>query len=198
MRKKTFNIPLKGDRNYIQGPDLFDCAIQTLVCDEEGSADGLEIAFHRMVNTQVAMVWGTDTAVKDAFAVGALLKGGERSRFWMIELPQQVSNRQPYYEDKIVAKMSFDDDLNRVYLDSDLQYSEMELWVSMIKAMHQHRFGNIIGKWVFVRAKIWLNVGSTSSNKLSVKLTATLGTKLTRSVVYRNNTEAGEVYFALI
>lgn len=197
MRKKTFDGPLKGDRDYIQGPDLFNWAFKTLHQCERCPPDEFELAFHRMARRQVAMVWGTDSEPEDAIAVGSLLRDGKRDRFWMIELAAPVTGRQPYPEDKIVANISFEDGFNRASLGSGLPYSDMELWVSIIKAMHQNRFDAAGKKWVFVRAKVWSMVDKPCQ-QLGAELAAHFGTKLTRNVVYRDDDKVGEVYFALI
>lgn len=198
MEKQAFDIPLKGERDYIQGPDLFNLAVQTLSEAGEGPADEFELAFHRMAHRQVALVWDTDVAPEDAFAVGSRLRDGQRDRFWMTELAAPLGNRQPYPEDRIVAQMSFDDEFRTARLEPGFAYSDMELWVSMIKAMHQRRFAGADGKWVFVRAKLWTYDPNHAPAVLCAELTATLGTKLTRNVVYLDEQKIGDVFFALM
>lgn len=198
MKTKTLDIPLKGSRDYIQGPDLFNAAFETLV-EEAGAVSGeFEIAFHRMAHRQVQLIWDTDDAPGDAFALGSNSIKGTRARYWMRELEAPLSDRQPYPEHEIVAQLSFDEALSEARLDTPFPYSDMEIWVSMIKALHQRRFAGAAGKWVFARAKLRAYDPKHAPASLRVALAATLGTKLTRNEVYLNDEKIGDVFFALM
>lgn len=198
MKTKTLDIPLKGSRNYIQGPDLFNAAFETLAEEAGGSAGEFEIAFHRMAHKKVELVWDTDTAPEDAFAAGSQSTQQGRARYWMRELDAPLSGRQPYPEDEIVARMTFEEGFSQARLNKEFPYSDMEIWVSMIKAMHQRRFADAAGKWVFVRAKLWAYDPRHAPASRRVELAATLGTKLTRNLVYLNDEKIGDVFFALM
>ncbi|MCW9044079.1 MAG: hypothetical protein OQK05_12120 [Pseudopelagicola sp.] len=198
MKTRTLDIPLKGVRDYIQGPDLFNMAIQTVSQDLGVLPEDFEIAFHRMAHLQVELVWDTDTAPEGAFAGGSWMCDGQRARYWMRELDAPLTMREPYPEEEIVAEMAFDDDFNEARLPAFPPYSTMELWVSMIKAMHQRRFADAEGKWVFARAKLCAYDPNHAPGELRVELAAKLGTKLTRNSVYLNETKIGDVFFALM
>lgn len=198
MKTKMLDIPLKGERSYIQGPDLFNAAFETLSDEAGGAPIDFEIAFHKMALKQVELIWDTDEAPEECFALGMRSLAGERARFWMREIETPLSERQPYLEEEIVAQMSFDETLTKARLDSPFPYSEMELWVSMIKALHQRRFADADGKWVFVRAKLSAYARQDAVEALRVELAATLGTKLTRNAVYMGDRKIGDVFFALM
>lgn len=198
MKTKTLDIPLKGSRDYIQGPDLFNAAFETLVEEAGGPSGDFEIAFHRMAHRQVELIWDTQDGPKDAFALGSRSIEGGRTRYWMREIEIPLSDRQPYPEDEIVAQMRFDEALSEAQLDTAFPYSDMELWVSMIKALHQRRFVEAAGKWVFARAKLKTYDTGHAPAPLRATMAATLGTKLTRNEVYLNDEKIGDVFFALM
>lgn len=198
MKTTTLDIPLKGARDYIQGPDLFNAAFETLAAEPGGVSGDFEIAFHRMAHSQVELIWDTDTAPEDAFAVGSWSMPQGRARYWMREVDAPLCDRQPYPEEEIVAKLDFDEDFSKAQLDDAFPYSDMEIWVSMIKAMHQRRFADAAGKWLFARAKLWAYDPHHAPASLRVELAATLGTKLTRNVVYLNDEKIGDIFFTLM
>lgn len=198
MKTKTLDIPLKGSRDYIQGPDLFNAAFETLAEKVGRSSGEFEIAFHRMAHRQVELVWETDEAPRDAFALGSYSIEGVRARYWMRELETPLSDRQPYPERDIVAQMKFDEALSEARLDKPFSYSDMELWVSMIKELHQRHFADAAGKWVFARAKLRAYDPKHPPASMRVALVAMLGTKLTRNEVYQNDKKLGDVFFALM
>ncbi|WP_370213844.1 hypothetical protein [Roseovarius sp.] len=198
MKTKTLDIPLKGSRDYIQGPDLFNAAFETLAAEAGGPSGDFEIAFHRMAHRQVELIWDTEDVPNNAFALGSRANNGIRARYWMREIETPLSDRQPYPEDEIVAQMRFDEALSEAYLGTAFPYSDMEVWVSMIKALHQRRFADAAGKWVFARAKLKAYELTHAPAPLRVALAATLGTKLTRNEVYLNDEKIGDVFFALM
>lgn len=198
MKTKTLDIPLKGSRDYIQGSDLFNAAFEALVAEAGEPSGEFEIAFHRMAHRQVELVWETEDAPADAFALGSRTSNGVRARYWMRESEAPLSDRQPYPEDEIVAQMRFDEALSEAQLSMAFPYSDMEIWVSMIKALHQRRFTDAAGKWVFARAKLKTYDPTHAPAPLRVALAATLGTKLTRNEVYLNDEKIGDVFFALM
>lgn len=151
-----------------------------------------------MAHSQVELVWDTDTAPEDAFAAGSWSTPQGRTRYWMRELDSPLSDRQPYPEEEIVARLDFNEDFSQAQLDEASPYSDMEIWVSMIKAMHQRRFADANGKWVFVRAKLFAFMPKHAEVALRVELAATLGTKLTRNTVYLGDQKVGDVFFALM
>ena len=126
------------------------------------------------------------------------MRNGQRERFWMTELATPLGDRQHYPEDRIVAQMAFEDGFRKVRLEVGFPYTDMELWVSMIKTMHQRCFANVNGKWVFVRAKLHAYDPDHTPAVLRAELAATLGTKLTRNVVYLSEKKIGDVFFALM
>lgn len=198
MKTRTLDIPFKGARDYIHGTHLFDLALKVL-SEDIGQVPGeFEIAFHRMAYKQVELIWGTEAAPDNAFAAGSASTAEVRIRFWFRELEAPPSNRQPYPEDEIVENLTFDADFSQARLDIPFAYSDMELWVSMIKAMHQLRFADATGKWVFARAKLRSYIPDHPPMLHRVSLAATLGTRLTRNEVYLNNEKIGDVFFAMM
>lgn len=198
MKTQTLDIPLKGSRDYIHGTHLFNLAFKVLSEDAGKAPDEFEIAFHSMAYKQVELVWDTEVAPDNAFAAGSASTDNGRKRYWMRELQAPLSNRQPYPEDEIVKALTFDADFSQARLDTPFAYSDIELWVSMIKAMHQARFADAAGKWVFARAKLRSYTPEHPPMVHRVALGATLGTKLTRNEAYLNDDKIGDIFFALM
>ena len=198
MKTKTLDIPFKGLRDYHHGSYLFNSVFQTLMVDYNDLPDEFEITLNRMAHRQVALIWDTNKLPNTAFAKGSFVQSGKNIRFCIHELDEPVIERAPYPEDEIEASMSFDEVCTKVQIAADMRYSVIELWISMIKAMHKRHFTDADGKWVFVRAKVFLYDPNCTPAVLRAELAASLGTKLTRNVVYMDDKKIGEVFFALM
>lgn len=198
MKTKKLDIQLKGDRDYVHGTDLVDLVYPTLAEGAGGALDTFEIAFHRMGRRQAELIWDTDTPPEGTFANGAWARGAKRGRFWVREGTAVIDGRRPYPEEEIVAQLTYDEGNSEARLLAPLSFSDIEHWIPMIKAMHQRRFADAAGKWVFARAKLRAYDPRHGPSSLRVALAATLGTKLTRNEVYLNDEKIGDVFFALM
>lgn len=199
MKTKRLDIPLKGAREYLHGPDLFDASFDTLITDKHEAYDTFEISFHRMARKQVDLVWDIDKAPQDAVALGRLSRtGGALLHFWICEQNEPLTKRTTCPEEEIVTELKFADDFSNARLEEKPSHTLMETWVPMIKAMHQRRFADADGKWMFARAKTWAYEPQQTPSALRVELLATLGTKLTRNGVFADGKLVGDVFFVLM
>lgn len=198
MPQKTFDIPLKGPRSYIQGPDLFAIAYTELARLTGSTPTAFEISCHRLAHRQVELVWEPTPAPEDAFASGSYRNANNKTGYWFREVDAELTQRQPYPEDELVADMKFRSDGKDVTLEDGQSFGDMEIWVSMIKTMHQRLYPDAEGKWVFVRAKVADYVPSTPPTRYRAVLAAALGVKLTRNEIFTGSSKVGDVFFALM
>ena len=197
MKRRCFDIPLKGSRSYIQGPDLFDVAFNTLAEVTAGAPEKFEISFHKMAQRQVELTWDARMSPETYFASGRWTRSGQTKNFWFQEVDADLRSRRCYPEDIIIDSMVVKDDSAKVNLSGSIEFSNMEIWVSMLKAMHQRKFSEKKGKWLFVKANLVGYEPELTCDSLRVDMHSALGTKLTRNLVYQNQRRVGEVYFAL-
>lgn len=199
MKTKRLNIPLRGAREYLQGAALFDASIDTMPSQVHKPYDTFEISFHRMAHKQVDLVWDTDEAPQNTVATGKLgLVDGALSHFWICEQDEPLHDREACPEKEIFERLRFGDDFSTTYLDEKPSHSPMDTWIAMIKAMHQRRFPDAQGKWIFARAKMNAYDPQIVPSKLKVVLMATLGTKMTRNGVFLDDQLVGDVFFVLM
>ena len=200
MAKARLDIPFKGARTYLHGTDLFNHALAVITAHENAVIDAYDIAFHRMVEKQVSMVIGTLEEGIDPFAVGSYVTQGQKMRFFLSEQETAPSGRLPFPEEELVARVAFCENDSSAKLVWIPKYSDIETWVPMIKALNHRCFPEAEGLWLFARARIGAHAPLKNADHVvhEVRLTAKLGTKLTRNEVFRDGHKMGDVFFALI
>jgi len=130
-------------------------------------------------------------------AVYAYSTMDRRLKLGAYETGEPVSGRYPYPEDEIVKDMSFDSNLlTGTLVGSSENYTDIEIWVAMVKAMHQQLLPDVTGKWLFARGQFPKYVRCGAVGKRQTILAANMGNKLTRTKLLQDGKEVGTIYFA--
>ena len=101
---------LKGQRNYVQGPDIHDALCDALVNQGSAQIEKLDLVFHRMVRTQMAARI-LDAGEEPGEGTNVVLRGlidGAAQTVIARETGEAISARVEYDEDRLVSAMKFD------------------------------------------------------------------------------------------
>jgi hypothetical protein len=201
MKKIDLNFSYKGDRQYIQGPDIFNQCFRVLMEQTLDEVGNLEFAIHKMTDSNLTlMLYQKQQAPEVDSRDIAILKFSSCGRLWqanLINADTKPVDRVPYDENSIIELCEIDADARWIILKSgEAPYSDMETLVSMNKALHMKLFPQLQGSWVFCRweSPRWPLEGGMKS--VCVRIVQTLGTRLTKSEVSFEGEVLGYIYFS--
>ena len=198
MIKTRLNIPFKGNRDYLQGPDIFEHVYKSLSNTVGQPVKNFEIAFHHLSQKPLELMVGREEKPTDAAAVGSFTGVAGKVRFWLTETEEDVLERVPYPEEDIINCTQFSEESATATLQDDMTFSDTEVWVSMIKELHIRLFPDVEGKWLFARAKMGEYSPHHTSTSYGVTLASRFGHKLTRSEIKLDGRKVGDIFFALM
>jgi hypothetical protein len=195
MKEHVLQLKFKGERKYIQGPDIFNETLDWL-SGQCAEIKDIDFAFHRLASHQLKITSTLDEGVEPA-SVCAYTADGVRQRVYLVETDQPVIGRYPYPEDEIVITMQPDLAARRGTLRGESAYSDIEVWVAMTKALHYKVFPQLQGKWLFVRGRFPNYVRKSAGSERTLYIAASFNDKLTRSEAMLDGVKVGEIYFSI-
>lgn len=187
----------KGERDYVHGTDMFNQTLVWLGGHKKNIGD-VDFSFHRLTSVQLQAVLGKLPDGTAPVAVCAFSSENERERVYLVETDQAIVDRYPYPEDEIVSRMEVDIASRKGVLRGETEYSDIEIWVAMNKALHLKVFQHLKGKWLFVRARFPSYICHSKVAERSLVIGASFKDKLTRSEVFLDGTKVGEIYFSIV
>lgn len=147
---KILNFKFKGNRNYIQGPDMFDEIMNTL--DGWNNFDECSINISQMTNRQLRFT-EYDDAVKNNQVKVAQFRGSKSKEstksFSLVETEEEVKDSYPYSEDRIVDNCKLSE--KSLTIPRMEEFTVIELLVAANKNLLNQLFNDVNGKWVFTK-----------------------------------------------
>lgn len=198
MKEFLLDLRFKGERDYLQGPDIFnatlDC-LQTKVL--ASSVKDIDFSFHRLARSQLKL--SIDAPPTDIEPVAVCTFTTEvRQRAYLFETGEAITSRHPYPEDEIVSSMEVDVASRCGRLQCETAYTDIEVWVAMTKALHYRVFPNLKGKWIFVRGRFPQFFRHTQVKERALVILSSFNDKLTRSEISLDGVKAGDIYFSIV
>lgn len=138
----------KGERTYVQGPDLFDAVSLSLKSLGKGYVK--DLTFRSFTENQCQVYTENfDQCVGSIICEGSWKsdENGELIKYRVYESDQSVSARQPFEEAKIVESCEIDNPfIVGRYVP---EFSMIENIVAIVKRFHNTEYPLASGKWVF-------------------------------------------------
>jgi hypothetical protein len=197
MMERQMELRFKGERDYLQGADIFNETVRWLIA-KEGEIMNIDFTFHKLASQQLKAIVGTRPDGAKPVAECVFTSSGTRQRAYVVEIDQPVTDRYPYPEDEIVSLMEIDLAKRRGVLSGEARYSDIEIWVAMTKALHYKVFPDLKGKWLFVRGRFPQYANHGRATEHAVAIVASFNDKLTRSEVLVDGVKVGEIYFSIV
>lgn len=197
----VFNLPFKGERHYVHGPDIAGAVLGWMINSPQiGDIGEIDFSFHRTATHQLRIVVNGEVAPDDSALIGFFnfTLNSKRIRSQLLETDIAVTDRIPYDERDLVNRMKFDLPARRVDLKDRGPYSDLELWVAMTKALHQQVFQHVQGKWFFVRCKMPRYLRNYAGSELGLVLRASFNDKMTRSDALVDGQKVADIYFSVV
>jgi hypothetical protein len=202
MMMRTVKGQLKGSRDYVQGPDVYNAVCQAAL-DVYGVTDLRQptltlrrpirhdflVRFHEPHETPDAL--GANGAFSCLSAVGqcaASIIDGETS----------IQDRSLYPEEQIVERCHLDRANGTVSLVERTPFSDVEVFVSMNKFLLHAVLPDAKGKWWFARFQEERYARHTDYAIIELRFGLCTGGRLAKSHIDVDGTRRGELLFYLI
>lgn len=191
-------LKFKGKRDYLQGPDILVAALRCLSAEYPSSdINAIDIVFHNMARTGLTIVEISPPGVEPVAQLSCKIDGVKK-KFALIEDGRPIAERCEYAEENIVAVTDIQVKAATATSSSDLPYTNIERWISMVKALHFALYPELRGKWLFVRGKFNHYQDAFAKDvRHQVVVEANFNNKLTRSALMIDGEKLGDIYFSL-
>jgi hypothetical protein len=200
MTRHVLNFKFKGDRKYIQGPDIIDSVIALLEKQDfkKDKIKDFKYAAHKMLHSNAIAIIDMNQGADLCSLVSFKYNG--KKYYVSVQPTSSAVEESVSYDETAVRTNSIisDDKISMDYVEPN-QYSFSELIVSMNKHFLQKKIAHE-GKWIVTKAE-YLDISSISSAKgstVSLVLIKNLNNKLTKSSILMNGQNVGYLYFSLI
>jgi len=188
---KILSFCFKGERDYVQGPDivakLFDCFSKNEVTD-------VDLKFNGITSTNLILIEGNE---EDNAKVNIRVKlDGEEKLMQLVENNEPINCRYKYDEDQIINKIELDLKSKQVFLKESTEYNVCENFVAMNKFLLKNLYPEENGKWYFTRLEQKKMINTNAL--ISVKLIKNFNFRLTKSDIILNDEVVASVYFTMV
>jgi len=198
MEIKQIEFQFKGEREYIQGPDMFNAVIGAMEKDE---VRNICFTAHGFVKTPICKLFLTDdkqelAGIGEAKARCHFDKDGKTHWGALVEDADNTvaGRRYEFDEASIISACRMESE--GIVLMQPTQFSFIENIVAMNKHMHLQMFPEIQGSWAFTR--IDLDADCEANNNLELRFRHNMNYRLTKSDILFDGKKIGDLYFSLV
>lgn len=188
---KELIFSLKGERSYVQGPDIFN-SFASFLHGERWS--NLDIKFSGIVSNNLIVYEGADHS-NAKVDVRVTVNGAQKS-YQLCESGNPASGRSEYHEEKITGLCDLDIGAQQIQLREITPYSFCENLVAMHKFLLQNLFPDERGKWYFTRLELASLVGDEAL--IRIELVKNFNFRLVKSHIFEADRLLGSIYFTLV
>lgn len=188
---RRLSFCFKGNRNYVQGPDIVAAVLKQFSTEE---VVGLDFKFNEIVSTNLDLIEGGKA--EDAKVNVRLTVNGEPKNLQLIENGQPIECRYEFDEGQIIERCNLDIEAQSVELWNPTTYTFCENLVAMNKYLLQNLYPQEKGKWYFTRLEQKYPI--TDDALITVKLIKNFNFRLTKSDILISNEVVGSVYFTMV
>lgn len=194
--RHSVSIPFKGKRDYVQGPDLVNSALEHFGGDEIVHA---KFSIHGFVRHPNCTVCISSSAPEDS---SAPLRGEvvTRNGKFRVEISENPADGTParrigYDESRVTDHCVIDGEA--ITLETASPFSPLETFVSMNKHLMQALAPPGGGKWIFTAVEL-NKIISKVEGGTTIRMLHNFQNKLVKSGIFLDNEPAGVLYFSLI
>ncbi len=193
-------VRLKGERTYVQGPDIHDAVCDALEKRGLSGIEKLDLTCHQMVRTSLCarFLGPGETAPDGSPATFRFNHAGSPQTLLLSETGEAIKESVPYAEELLVSAAVFDQDAKAVKLASVPGFSNAEVVVALNKALLSRLFPEVNGKWLFARLQLARSFRLTSFQELQVRFVGHSNFRITRSTLWGDGESLGTLYFSLL
>jgi len=180
----------KGERKYVQGPDIVAKLFDTF---SESELENIDIKFNGITSTNLTLEKNSSEAAKVHIRIK---DNGEEKDFQLIENNEPIDCRHEYDEQKIIDKVVLGLEVQEISLTAVTGFTVCENFVAMNKYLLQSLYPDEKGKWYFTRLQQKKVIDNDSL--ITVRLIKNFNFRLTKSDILLDGEVVGSVYFTMV
>ena len=185
MKELSFN--LKGQRKYIQGPDIYNA-----IADFYENMKLYELSFHQMMTHNIILCENLPN--ENLYFIAKYKNQIDEKILFGVKNESSVPLKSiPYPEENIISKSKIDFSKQEITLFNSSGFSFMEEIITLNKHLLLNITNNKKGKWYF--AKLMLNDDFKVLYPLSMRFKMLFNNMLAKSEICINGKIAGAVLF---
>jgi hypothetical protein len=196
MIEKKVVFRFKGDRKYIQGPDIFNS-----IYNGHKQYSNIVFTIHEfIVNPACIIIESKDRSEiekNEDIKVRYYYMDKGQKHFGCVLEDLAVETKQEFYEydeQSIIDKCQIDG--SKLILKESSGFTFIESVVAMNKYLHNCIYPELDGKWVFTR--IDLPEFVNYDKNIHIEILHNMNNKLTKSAIQINEEVIGYIYFSLV
>lgn len=199
QEKFDLDFCFKGNRQYVQGPDIFDASV-AIIANQFDIVKEIKYSAYAMLHKNATM-YLTDEFVKEDFhVINSLISfiADNRKYYAVICENEKLIECSNDYSEAIVQN---DSDIaeNTISFSNILSDSFTEIVVSMNK----HFLNQTVkenGKWIVTKFDYFNleDIMHPEGKKIRLELVQNFNNKLTKSLLFLDDQHVGHLYFSLI
>lgn len=196
MKKIDLKLCFKGSRGYLQGTDMY-----TTICSDLGfTACDIRMSFHKIVKTSLTAIHLSNGNAQEISNVAASFtcsdESGHAHRIFLVENGNRVDCRYEYEEEKVYAQCTINENVIALNCCGLENYSNIEMVVAANKRMHETCLDYPDIKWLFAKIAVKSDINTLSPKTIGISLDHDMGGKLTKSRIFFDSAEIGEMYYS--
>ena len=201
IQKYNLEFCFKGNRTYVQGPDIFDAVIEKLKKDYHLSQlKDVKYAAHDMLLTNADLIIIEEFNKDDYEQINSVITFKiDNKKYYAIVVKNlnKIECVNDYSEEIVRTKSIING--SKIIFENILDNSLAELTVSMNKYFLQQTISEN-GKWIVTKIEYTnlIDTMNITNKKLSLEITNNFNNKLTKSIIRVDNQIVGYLYFSLI
>lgn len=200
LTEKIINFQFKGNRTYVQGPDIYDgmlWVVREYIGEYPSNIKG---SFHRLLNCNgICRIYEDDKTLDHGsfFAYFNLLIRKTTYQASILTTDTQISSSYEYNEEKVLFGISLKD--MEIGMLAKSNYTYMEQLVAMTKKLHISQYPEVKGHWLFTKIQIRdvIDPHLFPGCELKVKIENNFHYRLTQSSIRLDNMPIGNIWFSL-
>lgn len=188
---EVLTFAFKGNRNYIQGTSLFNALVD--VASQRGAAKGkINVSFKHMIHNPVCILEKRAPTAADAVVAKIAGTDGESYSLCINAATETGEAMREEFDEPEACRGAIVGDKS-VVQDNPHHGDKIELLVSLCKKMHQECVDSS-KKWVFSRYDGQFPI--PEMDKVELRITKQVGTRLTCSEVLVNGEKLADMFFS--
>jgi len=197
--EKEVQFRFKGSRDYVQGPDIYNCLLDTVNDNFDSYPSQIRGSFHRLLshNGMLHIYSNSEDFNQELFyADFVLLFENEEYYAGLSNADTPIISSYEYDEEDVLSGLIFDQ--STVKLAFKPSYSYIEQIIAMTKRLHFNLYPEVKEKWLFTKFRFQDTIDPQlfPDRELSVKAGKNFHNKLTQNMLALDNAPMGDIWFS--
>jgi hypothetical protein len=201
LHSVSLRLAYKGERDYLHGTDIYNAVTGIIGGSNPGIVfNRIKIAFHKVARNQCKLIYGNYSLLeqmpKNINVEVNYISSSANIIGWLCETDEHVIEHIPYQEEEIIKRSNIDG--KKITIDSELQFTPIEVLVAMTKQLHVIHYPVKTGRWFFARIDLNRLLTISDAQTLVVEIEKNLNNRLTKARIHSGEEMLGYIYFSLV